>query len=106
MVDWGSFWEFVTPLSVAVSAGLGAAVGAFYGYELAPTVRPRFPWSLFSIGLAFIVLIAMFSVLQVSETGPRLLPFAAARAFLWMVLCASIPAARWLRGVITVRREP
>lgn len=91
--------ELVTPVSVASSALLGAMIGALYGYEIAPTVRPRYPVTLWTIGLAFIALITIVTLMTVDVTDPnRSLAFAVGRSILWTITCAAIPGGRWLRG--------
>ena len=87
--------ELVTPVSVASSVLLGAMIGALYGYEIAPTIRPRFPVSLWTVGLAFVVMLAVVAALSSVPGTPA---FAIGRAILWTVVCGSIPGGRWLRG--------
>lgn len=93
--------QIITPVSVATSALLGLMIGALYGYDIAPMAPLRFPWTLWSIGIAFIVMIAIFTQLSVPDTGTRLLAFAVGRGVLWTVTCLSIPLGRFIRGKFT-----
>ena len=94
--------ELVHPGSIISSVLLGLMIGAAYGYELAPTLRPRYPVTLWSIGLAFIVLITMFTAFDVGA-GQMAIAFGIARGLLWTLLCACIPLGRLLHGRIQKR---
>lgn len=88
------FFELVTVASVASSVLFGMMIGAFYGYTLSPSGRLIYPFSLWAVGLGFIVTLAIFTVSTQLATSPG---FSVGRAVLWTVTCVSIPVGRWLR---------
>ena len=97
--------ELVSPAAVASSILFGGMIGALYGYELAPQVKPRFPISLWAIGIGFIVLVTIVTVNQVDSDPERITAFGIARAILWSFLIAAIPVGRIARGWIASRRN-
>jgi len=99
-VDWALFGELLfTPAVFSVSL-LGLMVGAFYGYPLDPLRRPRFPWTLYVIGMASVVAIAIAALF---DTTWRI-EAQYVRAILWTLLCVCIPVGRFLRQRVEMWR--
>lgn len=99
--------ELVTPASILSSILFGSMIGALYGYSLAPHEPTRFPWSLYTIGVAFVVLITIITLWGgdvVTQRPDRIVAFAVARIVLWSITCLSIPFGRGLRSWIAKRR--
>lgn len=88
------FFELVTLASVASSALFGAMIGAFYGYTLRQEGRHIYPFTLWAVGLGFIVVLGIFTVTTDLTTTPA---YSVGRAALWTLTCAAIPVGRWLR---------
>jgi len=88
------FFQLVTPAAIASSVLFGAMVGGLYGYRLSPGGSLIYPYGLWWVGLAFIVMLTILTLATNLSTTPA---YSLGRAVLWTVLCAAIPVGRWLR---------
>lgn len=88
--------EYVLSPAIVTSATLGFMVGALYGFPIVGESRLVFPYTLWTVGLAFIV---SLGILAAGGNGqaPVSLESSAARGILWTVLCAAIPIGRGAR---------
>lgn len=87
--------------AIATSVLLGLLIGAFYGYELVHTdVPPRYPFHLWAVGIAFVAVLAIVSVLS---GKPPTLGASIGRGLLWTFTCGSIPVGRLSRGLAELR---
>lgn len=92
--------EFVNPSAVLGSMWLGWMIGAFYGFSLARDKPTVYPYSLWLVGLGFVVLLGV----NVYLNGQGTWEFAVARAILWTIVCIFIPLGRWSRVRWEARR--
>lgn len=79
--------------AVLGSALLGFLVGAFYGFQMIGPRPPTYPYSLWLVGIAFVVFIGIYNLLE-QQAG---VGFALGRGILWTVTCICIPVGRWGR---------
>lgn len=84
---------YVTIPALLGSILLGFMVGAFYGFQMLGPRPPAYPFSLWLVGIAFVVFLGVYNTLE-QQAG---LGFALGRGFLWTVTCLAIPIGRWSR---------
>lgn len=86
-------WRLLTPYSIFFSVLLGFMIGCFYGYPLNRSAAPVFPWSLWVVGIAFVIGLGVWAVLSgVGQAEPQI-----SRMVLWTAVCVGIPTGRFLR---------
>lgn len=88
--------QYVTVPSVLGSLLLGFLVGAFYGFQMIGPRPPAYPFSLWLVGIAFVVFLGVLTGLD-SDLEAGGLGFAIGRGVLWTVTCLAIPVGRWSR---------
>ena len=93
--------EVVTIGSMFGSVLLGLLFGAFYGYYLDPTKPPIYPRVLWLVGIGFI---AMFTVWSMLSHAPFQPAYQLGRAILWTLTCAALPIGRFGRYWIQKER--
>lgn len=84
---------YFTWAAVLGSMLLGLLIGAFYGFQMIGPRPPAYPFSLWLVGIAFVIFLGIFNTLQ-DQAG---VGFALGRGLLWTVTCLSIPVGRWAR---------
>ena len=102
-----AFLAVATPAAFGGSALLGLLIGAFYGwYALGPQHPPVYPWALWAVGIAFIVMMVALGAGGETEPGTRVryaLEFGLARGVLWTTTCACLPIGRYVRYLVQLK---
>lgn len=102
------FIDLLVSPALFTTASLGLMVGAFYGFPaVGDRRRPEFPAQLWTVGLAFVVALAILGLFREAD-APFSLEGSLARAALWTLLCVCIPIGRGARIYLrawTIRRR-
>lgn len=86
-----------TPVAIGSSVLLGLLIGAFYGwYALGPEHPPVWPFALWTVGIAFVVVLGVLATMERTTGSPGA---SFGRAVLWTFTCGAIPLGRLLRGL-------
>lgn len=83
-----------TGWAILASLVFGLIIGAFYGYTLAPGRETLYPWSLWLVVNASLLLLAGVALLDASSLR---LDRSLGRMILWTFTCGAIPIGRYLR---------